>query len=59
MRDHQASLVGDSGMNRETKVIPLNILKKLSRFETFCDDRINQAVWNDQQVSQDLTQMVG
>ncbi len=59
MRDHQASLVGDSGMNRETKVIPLNILKKLSRFETFCDDRINQDVWNDQQVSQDLTQMVG
>ena len=58
MRDHQASLVGDSGMNRETKVIPLNILKKLSRFETFCDNRINQAGWNDQQVPKDMTRMV-
>jgi len=43
-RDYQASLVGDSGMNREAKVIPLNILKKLSRFETFCEDMFSQAV---------------
>jgi hypothetical protein len=58
-RDHQASLVGDSGMNREAKVIPLNILKKLRRFETFCGDRFHEAVWKDHQVSQKFSQMGG